>query len=153
MTFNPTDLKNADKIELNLTVNVVENVKDKTVAKNKKITDKNFVLKVEFSHEGKLPGEAVISIQLPASIVEQKLEKLYYYEILADGSLKYVCDAEIVGNVAKVKQSHCSDYVLLTEKIVNPADTGDSTNVMLWFVLLALGADRKSTRLNSSHSP
>ena len=139
MTFDPSDLKDADKIELNLTVNVVEDAKDETVAKNDKITDKNFVLKVEFSHDGELPGEAVISIQVPATIAE-KYEKLFYYQIMADGSLKFVCDAPVVDGVAKVTQDHCSDYVLLTEKVIEAPATGDSTNVALWFAILALGA-------------
>lgn len=139
MTFDPNELADADEIELNLTVNVVDDAKDETVAKNDKITDKNFVLKVEFSHEGKLPGEAVISIKVPAAIAE-KYEKLFYYQIMADGSLKFVCDAPVVDGVAKVTQDHCSDYVLLTEKLVEVPATGDSTNVALWFAILALGA-------------
>lgn len=138
MTFDANELAENDEIVLNLTVNVVDDAKDETVAKNDKITDKNFVLKVEFSHEGKLPAEAVISIQLPATIAE-KYEKLFYYQIMADGSLKFVCDAPVVDGVAKVTQDHCSDYVLLTEKIVEAPLTGDSTNVVLWFAVLALG--------------
>ena len=139
MTFDPNELADADEIEINLTVNVVADAKDETVAKNDKITDKNFVLKVEFSHEGKLPAEAVISIQLPATIAE-KYEKLFYYQIMADGSLKFVCDAPVVDGVAKVTQDHCSDYVLLTEKLIDVPGTGDSTNVGIWFAVLALGA-------------
>ena len=141
MTFDPNELAENDEIELNLTVNVVEDVKDETVAKNDKITDKNFVLKVEFSHEGKLPGKATITIEVPASIIEKKIETLYYHQILADGTLKYICDAKVVDGKVSVTQEHCSDYVLLAEKVdVDVPQTGDSTNFALWFAVLALGA-------------
>ena len=113
-------------------------LKDETVAKNDKITADNFVLKVEFSHDGKLPAEATITIPVPVAYANKTL---YYYEILADGTLKYVCDAPVDANGnAKVTQDHCSDYVLLTEKVVvESPKTGDSANLVLWFSVFALG--------------
>ena len=68
-------------------------VKDETIAKNDDITADNFVLKVEFSHDGN----------------------------------------------AKVTQDHCSDYVLLTEKVAEAPKTGDNTNFALWIAVLGLG--------------
>ena len=145
MTFDFEDLKDAEVVDLNIKVEVVEDVKDETVAKNDKITDKNFVLKVEFAHDGKLPAKATITIAVPAEVAE-KYDVLYYYEIKADGTLEFICEAPVDANGnAKVTQDHCSDYVLLTEKIVEEApkveapDTGDATNFALWIAILGLG--------------
>lgn len=101
------------------------------------IEEDGFVLRVNFSYEGKLPATATITIPVGA---DYKNTTLYYYQIMADGTLKYVCDAPVDANGnAKVTQDHCSDYVLLSEKVVDVPNTGDSTNVALWFAVLALG--------------
>ena len=145
MSFDVEELKDAESVDLNLKVEVVEDVKDETVAKNENIKEDKFVLKIEFSHEGKLPAKATITIALPESVIEDmKLDegsKLYYHKILADGSLQFICETAVDanGNV-KVTQDSCSDYVLLIEKVVNVPGTGDSTNVAIWFAILALGA-------------
>ena len=153
ITFAAEDLRDAEKVALNLNVVIDNNVKDETVAKNDKITDKNFVLKVEFAHNGKLPAKATISITVGSAY---KNTTLYYYELTADGTLKYVCDAPVDANGnAKVSQDHCSDYVLLTEKITEKTpdstggttgnttpeipDTGDTSNFGLWIAILGLG--------------
>ena len=167
MTFAAEDLKDAKAVALNIEVALKNDVKDETVAKNDKITDKNFVMKVEFSHEGNLPTTATITIPVSADFAGKTL---YYYEILTDGTLKFVCEAPVDANgVASVAQDHCSDYVLLTERVdvVEPettpgnpttgaADpetsttpngtptttspkTGDDTNIALWVAVLGLG--------------
>jgi len=167
MTFAAEDLKDAKAVALNIEVALKNDVKDETVAKNDKITDKNFVLKVEFSHEGNLPTTATITIPVSADFAGKTL---YYYEILTDGTLKFVCDAPVDANgVASVAQDHCSDYVLLTERVdavepettpdnsttgtadpetsTTPNDapttsspkTGDDTNIALWVAVLGLG--------------
>ncbi|MBQ3559007.1 MAG: hypothetical protein IJA07_05825 [Agathobacter sp.] len=103
------------------------------------IEEDGFVLRVNYSYEGKLPAAAVITIPVGD---DYKNTTLYYYQILADGTLKYVCDAPVDANGnAKVTQDHCSDYVLLSEKVEADVPlTGDTTNVVLWFAVLALGA-------------
>ena len=59
---------------------------------------------------------------------------------MEDGTLKFVCDAPINSDgKAVVTQDHCSDYVLLTEKIVDAPKTGDNTNFALWIAVLGLG--------------
>ena len=142
ITFEAADLENFKALDLNIEVTTTDDVKDETVAKNDKITADNFVLKVEFAHTGDLPAMATITIEVPAEYANQTL---YYYEITADGALKYVCDAPVDANgIAKVAQNHCSDYVLLTEKLVEklPEElptTGDSTNFVLWISILGLG--------------
>lgn len=137
LTFAPADLKDAEAVKLNVEVKLDVDVKDETVAKNDDITADNFVLKVEFSHDGKLPAKATITIPVPAKFANKTL---FYYEILADGTLKFVCDAPVDadGN-AKVTQDHCSDYVLLTEKVAEAPKTGDNTNFALWIAVLGLG--------------
>lgn len=141
LTFAPADLKDAEAVKLNVEVKLDVDVKDETVAKNDDITADNFVLKVEFSHDGKLPAKATITIPVPAKFANKTL---FYYEILADGTLKFVCDAPVDANGnAKVTQDHCSDYVLLSEKIVEELPeapkTGDTTNFALWIAILGLG--------------
>ena len=116
------------------------------------IEEDGFVLRVNFSYEGKLPAAAVITIPVGD---DYKNTTLYYYQILADGTLKYVCDAPVDANGnAKVTQDHCSDYVLLSEKVdegtLTPGTpgtpetpeapkTGDTTNFALWIAVLGLG--------------
>ena len=105
-----------------------------------------FVLRVNFNYEGKLPATATISIPVGTDYANKTL---YYYQILADGTLKYVCDAKVdAKGIAKVTQDHCSDYVLLAEKPAEAGDgtvapggttTGDSTNIALWIAVLGLG--------------
>lgn len=137
LTFAPADLKDAEAVKLNVEVKLDADVKDETVAKNDDITADNFVLKVEFSHDGKLPAKATITIPVPAKFANKTL---FYYEILADGTLKFVCDAPVDANGnAKVTQDHCSDYVLLTEKVAEAPKTGDNTNFALWIAVLGLG--------------
>ena len=143
LTFAPADLKDAEAVKLNVEVKLDVDVKDETVAKNDDITADNFVLKVEFSHDGKLPAKATIKIPVPAKFANKTL---FYYEILADGTLKFVCDAPVDadGN-AKVTQDHCSDYVLLTEKVAEAPKTGDNTNFALWIAVLGLGVVAMAT--------
>ena len=101
------------------------------------IAEDRFVLRVNFSYEGKLPANAVISIPVGEDYAGKTL---YYYEVLADGTLKYVCDAPVdADGIAKVSQDHCSDYVLLTAAKAGNAITGDSANFALWIAVLGLG--------------
>jgi len=146
ITIANEDLANATAMKIDVKVEIKEDVKDETVAKNDKITKDNFVMKIEFAHEGKLPAEATIVIPVPAEVAKA-YKTLYYYQIMEDGSLKYVCDAPINSDgKAVVTQDHCSDYVLLTEKVDAPLvkeiaapKTGDSTNYALWLAVLGLG--------------
>lgn len=120
----------------------VELVDDYTEATEDKadIEKDDFVLRVNFSYEGKLPATATISIPVGTTYASKTL---YYYQIQADGTLKYVCDAKVDANgIAKVTQSSCSDYVLLAEKVAEPiipGGTGDATNIALWIAVLGLG--------------
>ena len=146
MIFNVSDLKDVESVDLNIEVNVKQDVEDETVAKNENITTDNFVLKIEFSHSGKLPGKATIQIAIPEAIAKDLQGiPLYYHKIMEDGSLKFICETELdENNKVAVTQDSCSDYVLLTEKfeeVVDPIvpDTGDATNFTLWISVLGLG--------------
>lgn len=146
ITIANEDLADATAMKVDVKVEIKADVKDEAVAKNDKITKDNFVMKIEFAHEGKLPAEATIVIPVPAEVAKA-YKTLYYYQIMEDGSLKYVCDAPINSDgKAVVTQDHCSDYVLLTEKVDAPLaeeivapKTGDSTNYALWLAVLGLG--------------
>lgn len=145
-TFAANTMKPIEgKEEYTFAVELVETF-DKAELEKVDVKKEAFVLKVNFEYDGKLPGEATIYIPVPATYINKTL---YYYQVLADGTLEYVCDAPVDGaGNAKVTQDHCSDYVLLTEKIVEEApekspaeapDTGDSTNFILWIAVLGLG--------------
>lgn len=118
----------------------VELVEDYNKATEDKaeINKDEFVIRINFEYEGKLPAEAAITIPVGTEFANKTL---YYYQILSDGTLKYVCDAPVDANGnAKVTQDHCSDYVLLEGKVpVVTPDTGDNTNLVLWVSILALG--------------
>ena len=147
-TFAPGAMKVEG--EVNFDVKVVETF-DKAGLADVEIKKETFALKVNFAHTGKLPGEATIYIPVPEKFVNTTL---YYYQVMEDGTLKFVCSAPVdaLGN-AKVTQDHCSDYVLLTEKIAEKTSettpttpstpevpkTGDAANFVLWFSVLALG--------------
>lgn len=127
----------AGKEEYNFGVELVETF-DKAELDKVEVKKEAFVLKVNFEYDGELPGEATIYIPVPATYINKTL---YYYQVMEDGTLVYVCDAPVdaAGN-AKVTQDHCSDYVLLTEKIpAEAAKTGDATNFALWIAVLGLG--------------
>jgi len=135
-TMKPVD----GKTEYTFEVSLVEKIDDAT-AEKAEIKKDTFVLGVSFEYDGKLPAKATITIPVPAAYANKTL---YYYEVLADGTLKYVCDAPVDANGnAKVTQDHCSDYVLLSEKIVEELPeapkTGDTTNFALWIAILGLG--------------
>lgn len=148
MTIEVEDLEDASAVALNIKVALNQNIEDKAVAAVKEITEDNFVLKVEFEHSGKLPGKTAMTIPVPADY--QEGTELFYYEILEDGTLKFV-DSGIVDANGKVTvtQDHCSDYVLLTEDLRTEEElaedleespkSGDSTNAILWMSILGLG--------------
>lgn len=148
MTIEVDDLEDASAVALNIKVALNQNIEDKAVAAVKEITEDNFVLKVEFEHSGKLPGKTAMTIPVPADY--QEGTELFYYEILEDGTLKFV-DSGIVDANGKVTvtQDHCSDYVLLTEDLRTEEElaedleespkSGDSTNAILWMSILGLG--------------
>ena len=135
-TMKPVD----GKTEYTFEVSLIEKIDDAT-AEKAEIKKDTFVLGVSFEYDGKLPAKATITIPVPVAYANKTL---YYYEVLADGTLKYVCDAKVDANGnAKVEQDHCSDYVLLTEKLVEETPEapkmGDATNFALWIVVLGLG--------------
>lgn len=89
---------------------------DKAELDNVEIQKDTFAYKVSFEYDGHLPGEAKIYVPVSSTYANTTL---YYYQILEDGTLEFVCEAPVDKACnAKVVQDHCSDYVLLTEKIV-----------------------------------
>ena len=139
-TFEANTMKPVDGVEeYSFKVELVEDY-NKATADKADIEKDEFVIRINFEYDGQLPATATISIPVGTDYANKTL---YYYQILADGTLKYVCDAPVdaAGN-AKVTQDHCSDYVLLAEKIVEPiipGGTGDATNIALWIAVLGLG--------------
>ena len=142
-TFEAGTMKPVEgKEDYSFKVELVED-HDKATADKAEIEKDTFVIRINFEYDGQLPAKATITIPVPVAYANKTL---YYYQILEDGTLKYVCDAPVDANGnAKVTQDHCSDYVLLAEKIVEDTvapggtTTGDSTNFALWIAVLGLG--------------
>ena len=119
----------------------VEISSDYNKLKNQIFAENEFVLAVNYSYSGNLPAEASISIPVGTKWAGKKL---YYYEVTADGTYKYV-DSDTVDKdgVLTVQQSHCSDYVIATKALTgasgSPA-TGDANAAVLWTAVLLLAA-------------
>lgn len=91
--------------------------------KNKNVTSDTFVCRINFEYSGELPGTATISIP-----VDNKWngKTLYYYQVMEDGSLKDTgMSGKVEDGIFDVLQSHCSDYVLLTQ---SPKELGVTEN-------------------------
>lgn len=83
----------------------------------KKIIDKkNLVSYVSYHYSGELPGEAEIRIHVG---VEWSGRTLYYYYFDVKRQVLQLVQEAIVDpeGIMTVHQSHCSDYVILSEKI------------------------------------
>ncbi len=83
----------------------------------KKIIDKrNLVSYVSYNYSGELPGEAEININVG---VEWSGKTLYYYYFDVKKQVLKLVQEAIVNpeGIMTVHQNHCSDYVILSEKI------------------------------------
>ncbi len=96
----------------------------------KKIIDKrNLVSYVSYNYSGELPGEAEININVG---VEWSGKTLYYYYFDVKKQVLKLVQEAIVNpeGIMTVHQNHCSDYVILSEKIGEEntkADTDDGS--------------------------
>ena len=145
------EMEVSDDVETyNFAVELVTDFDDAT--EDNAVIDKDkFVLRVNFAHEGKLPGAATITIPVGTEYADKTL---YYYEILEDGTLKYTGQKAVVNAAGNfiIKQDHCSDYVISAvvpaEELPPAGDgtvapggttTGDSSSIALWIAILGLG--------------
>lgn len=90
-----------------------------------KVNDDNFISRINFNYEGKLPGMASIRIHVGA---EQKGVTLYYSKLCNDGTIKFIYSAVVDENgYITVKQDSCSDYILTTERVDDKAEKDNVT--------------------------
>lgn len=88
------------------------------------ITKDNFISRIHFNYSGKLPAEASIKIYVGTHLVGKTL---YYSQILENG-FRHIQFVVVDGEgYITVKQSHCSDYVVTTEK-VGTDESGNTDN-------------------------
>ncbi len=115
-SINSMDKKELKDVNTKLTIHKGDTYKDnKDIDKITKDDSVNCVL--EFSHEGKLPGETTITANLGDKYKDG--EKVYYYHYdPITNKLAYVGETEVEGGCAPVKLKHCSDYVI-TNKLVD----------------------------------
>jgi hypothetical protein len=103
------------------------------------LTGDNFLIMLNFSYSGQLPGEAMIRIYVGNQYAGQTLAYQFYNS--ESGKLQLIqntiVDAE---GYALVKQSHCSSYVFTrTDKdVANNPTTGDSS--LIWWLLSSMCA-------------
>lgn len=81
----------------------------------KSVSDKDFIVKIDYKYSGKLPAEAFINIPIGK---EYAGKTVYYSELSKDGtvSLLQSAIADKNGNIT-VKQSHCSSYLITLNEI------------------------------------
>lgn len=90
-----------------------------------KVNDDNFVSRINFNYEGKLPGMASIQIHVG---MDQKGMTLYYSKLCNDGTIKFIYSAVVDENgYITVKQDSCSDYILTTERVDDKAEKDNVT--------------------------
>ena len=101
-----------------------------------------FVLMIHFNHEGALPGEAEICIDVGAKYAGKKLH--YFYFNPKTGRLEYMQEATVdEKGWVTVKQSRCSSYLLTRDKKTAEEalpQTGGAGFELTWRLALALFA-------------
>ena len=85
-----------------------------------------FIEQIKYNYSGQLPAEAQIRI----FVGTQYAGKTLYYSRLYDNGTILNIDAGVVDSEGylTVKQSHCSTYLITTEKLADTAATGNSGN-------------------------
>ena len=83
-----------------------------------------FIEQIKYNYSGQLPAEAQIRI----FVGTQYAGKTLYYSRLFDNGTILNIDAGVVDSEGylTVKQSHCSTYLITTEKLADTAATGNS---------------------------
>ncbi|HCJ75789.1 MAG TPA: hypothetical protein DHV88_05155 [Roseburia sp.] len=83
-----------------------------------------FIEQIKYNYSGQLPAEAQIRI----FVGTQYAGKTLYYSRLYDNGTILNIDAGVVDSEGylTVKQSHCSTYLITTEKLADTAATGNS---------------------------
>ncbi|MCB8816711.1 cell wall-binding repeat-containing protein [Desulfosporosinus shakirovi] len=76
----------------------------------------NLALVLSFKHSGALPGEAAITVKAGSRYAGQTLHYYYYNESTDQLEFRQSVSVDSQGFVT-VNQDHCSDYVLLTQKL------------------------------------
>lgn len=103
------------------------------------VSKENFVVRINFNYSGKLPGQAAIKIFVGTGNAGRTL---YYSLINDDKSVTYIQSvvADKDGYIT-VKQDHCSDYVVTSERIdivneTEPPKTGDAGDMAVMIMLI-----------------
>lgn len=88
------------------------------------VVKENFVAQINFNYSGKLP--AVAYIKLPVG--KEYAGKTLHYSQLSEDGIRYIQSATVDDDgFIIVKQDHCSDYVLTTEKPEVSEDNDNKT--------------------------
>ena len=102
-------------------------------------TGDDFVLMLEFSHSGALPGKAHISIFVGKQYVGKTMKYMYYNP--KTDELETIQTAEVDKNgYITVTQDHCSSYAVALYEVDDSPKTGDSSSNLLWWLLAGISA-------------
>ena len=148
-TFEKGTMSAVDgKTEYDFGTNIISEFTQATELSSE-VTNDNFVLQIDYNYSGQLPAKASITFNVGSELAGKTL---YYYLYSTDKTYKIVQSVVVAedGSVT-VQQDHCSSYVLTNAELVTetPADdtpidetpaTGDSTNLALYFIMLALAS-------------
>ena len=104
---------------------------------------------VSFDFDGVLPGKAEVTLDIQnsnlgkADVVEGQVVYLYYFNPDTK-DFEYIDESAMKDGFATFTMTHCSDYIITTEKLaedvgVDVPKTGDNTMVGLYTVVLLLG--------------
>lgn len=98
----------------------IETEYEAKVEYGEKVNESNFVSRINFNYEGKLPGMASIRIHVG---MEKKGLTLHYSKLCDDGTIQFIYSAVVdKDGYITVQQDSCSDYILTTERVDDEAE-------------------------------
>lgn len=97
------------------------------------------VLMLQFLHDGPLPCEVEVAIDVGVAYAGQTLEYLYYDPLTGKLSCVQTAVVDALGWL-KVKQDHCSSYAVARIRPAAVPDTGDRRFVLGWWLLTGASA-------------
>ena len=97
---------------------------------------------VDFTYSGELAGEVEVTLNLSNGGFTEGQTLFFYYFNPNTNRFELMDSAAYKSGNATFKITHCSEYIVTSEKLptaLTTVKTGDSTNVLLFFAIFALG--------------
>ena len=146
-TVNGADITGTtlEDIDFAVTVNTEENPNQNIpVSVINKVTDEKSHVEISLAHDGEFGFTAVLTLNLNAENAGL-FANLYYYNPTKQ-AMEFICTDEIAADgTTDLTFTHASDYTIVIDDEpanqgnVQPPQTGDSTDITLWAMLLMAG--------------